>query len=573
LKATRRFIALTLAATLTLGSGFTVFADYNEGGLAPPAEGQEADALAALAQEPDAASAGFGTLNAIIWDADPSATGSGANDELAALSGDYGTVELANDAAGTLIVPVGFELTIVGDESGGAALTVQIPGDSTVIWQAEYDIATGAAAVTVTQTGTFRVGPDGSIEHTGTTGSALLTTAASTLEIQGSVEAEDIAISIGDNTELIVMEGANVVSDNRAISGTTASDPDNVTIQDFHAVDGAIHLGGQYRFMVGFDGNGASNFTHVVHLTDDDDEIDYVPPTDLIQAGFDFVSWMVYSGTDAGEPFDEDAEYDEHTLVRAVWEPDGTGNGGEAPIPLPTGVESVSLSRDTLPHTGGNVVVTIGFNDSYFDPNDEDIYVYAGGDGLFAAMVYPFNNPEGTADVYGRAVVTFLHQNTTEYPINYQLYMFVARPTTTSPNAGTNYRLGDYGVRLLPAPETMPFVGPSFQRNVDPAGAAQFAQLRPGTSPLPGTPAHSFTSGVASSTRVMQGIVANPPAVVTADGLIGDIRAVLPAGVTAEWSANTPFTVRDGQATGLIIITIGNFRTAIVVDLPTADAE
>jgi len=87
--------------------------------------------------------------------------------------------------------------------------------------------------------------------------------------------------------------------------------------------------------------------------------------------------------------------------------------------------------------------------------------------------------------------------------------------------------------------------------------------------PAPGTTAFAFSMGVSAARRVAEDIRRDASNDTTAEGILEDIRAVLPGGVTANWSLNTPFDLipaipgSDGRITGLIIISAGPYRSAI----------
>ena len=89
-------------------------------------------------------------------------------------------------------------------------------------------------------------------------------------------------------------------------------------------------------------------------------------------------------------------------------------------------------------------------------------------------------------------------------------------------------------------------------------------------SPAPGSPAHSFSTGMGRAHRTVMNIRRNASNDITADYIISAVRSVLPPGVTAEWSPYIPFNIvpatddTPGRITGLINITGNNhYRSAI----------
>ncbi|MCL2853004.1 MAG: InlB B-repeat-containing protein [Defluviitaleaceae bacterium] len=106
-----------------------------------------------------------------------------------------------------------------------------------------------------------------------------------------------------------------------------------------------------------------------------------------------------------------------------------------------------------------------------------------------------------------------------------------------------------------------------------------FTRRVPGSAP--GTAASSFSTGMSSARRAATDIRRDVSNDTTAEGVLADIRASLPSGVTAEWSPNTPFAlvpataVSDGRITGLVIISAGSYRSAISFNtlIPALEAE
>ncbi|MCL2853291.1 MAG: cadherin-like beta sandwich domain-containing protein [Defluviitaleaceae bacterium] len=110
------------------------------------------------------------------------------------------------------------------------------------------------------------------------------------------------------------------------------------------------------------------------------------------------------------------------------------------------------------------------------------------------------------------------------------------------------------------------------------------ATLPQAHAPTPPTARHgqriaSPQMGLRSAGIVIADLRANASNDITAESVLSDIRAVLPSGVTAAWSPNTPFALvpatdtTEGVITGIIIITYGQTRSAIVLNITIPSLE
>ena len=88
----------------------------------------------------------------------------------------------------------------------------------------------------------------------------------------------------------------------------------------------------------------------------------------------------------------------------------------------------------------------------------------------------------------------------------------------------------------------------------------------------PGSAHFYLLSAVGEINRISTDMFADISNQTTADGILETVRQALPEGVTAGWSANSPFRLTpatrtaEGRITGTLIITSGRYSTAIVFD-------
>jgi hypothetical protein len=99
------------------------------------------------------------------------------------------------------------------------------------------------------------------------------------------------------------------------------------------------------------------------------------------------------------------------------------------------------------------------------------------------------------------------------------------------------------------------------------------------SSPAPGTPAFLVASSAAHANNVLNGFSeglstgATAVAGISAESLLASVQSGIAADVSVAWSANTPFAIvqptatTPGRITGVLVVTIGNSATAVLVNI------
>ena len=89
----------------------------------------------------------------------------------------------------------------------------------------------------------------------------------------------------------------------------------------------------------------------------------------------------------------------------------------------------------------------------------------------------------------------------------------------------------------------------------------------------PGTPAFVLQKAMAATRRAVSEVSATASNSTTAESILGAVQSVMPQGASAGWSSNTTFTLtpaevgQDGQISGIIIIAVGPYASAISLNI------
>ena len=258
--------------------------------------------------------------------------------------------------------------------------------------------------------------------------------------------------------------------------------------------------------------------------------------------------------------------------------PDGTYVFRVQAIPGGTGSNSL-LSAVTAPVTVTTPTVT--FNPSSTNISNttltQTVNVIGTATGDISINYNNADVPEGVTIVYDAPAGTITIVGT--------------RPTTNVPPVTGSFtvtvtREGVIETFTVNVSLTTTFTPPSASAAPQtPAAPPAPARDSAPSGPAAGTPAFTHHQTVAGANRAVSQISANVSNSTTADAVLAAVSAGLPQGALVRWSSSTPFAMvpatntQDGSITGLLIISVGTYNSAISLDITIpslgggADAE